>query len=350
MSAENEDHVSGRPDIRLHNLEVGYRTTGLKKQKIYGPVNLELRVAEMIGIIGRNGIGKSTLLRTVAGLQAQVGGEVLIDGIEINRLSADQRAKKISYVSTEHVNLPQITVLELIALGRLPHTGWFGNLNKAGLLKVYEAAELTGVMHLIEKSIHALSDGERQKVMISRALAQDTPVIILDEPTAFLDLPSRYEVLRILSELTVKNRKTVLFSTHDLTMAMDISDKIWLMTGEDICEGAPEDLLISKVFRKLFLNSPAEFDQQSSTFRFKKEFKNEVALSGTKNFRTITSKAMERIGFRISEHESCKFKITIKEINESPCWHYNDNNTAHTFHTLYDLATYMKSINDSLII
>jgi iron complex transport system ATP-binding protein len=333
------------PSIKLKDLQIGYRTALKDDKAVFGPLNVEIRQAEMVGIIGRNGIGKSTLLRTIAGLQTQLKGEVFINGIANNRITTKELARMVSFVSTEPVHAQHIRVSELVALGRFPHTGWLGKLNPSDKKAVLKAVEQTGVNHLMHKPIHELSDGERQKVMISRALAQDTPIIILDEPTAFLDLPARYEILRILNDLTLNDDKTILFSTHDLSIALDVADKLWLMAENDIFQGAPEDLLISKVFRKLFLNSPAEFDAKTSTFRFRRELKREVIIQGEKKYRLLTKRAMERIGFQTNEESTSGFKVVIFEQDEKPQWQLSHNESKLIFDSIYTLAAHLKNIH-----
>ncbi len=260
-SGQSNEHT-----IELKDLHIGYHSALKGRKEVFGPVNAVISPAEMVGIIGRNGVGKSTLLRTIAGLQHPLNGNLIIDNSDYNRISLKDRARLISYVSTESIQAYQIRVNELVAMGRFPYTGWLGRLNDADKKAIDRAVELTGVGHLLSKPLHELSDGERQKAMIARALAQDTAIIILDEPTAFLDLPARYEILRILSNLARETKKTVLFSTHDLSIAIDVADKLWVMADNDISQGAPEDLLINAVFRKLFLNSPAEFDPVNFDF------------------------------------------------------------------------------------
>ena len=339
-----ENSTFSRHHIRLDNLQIGYRTAMNKEKAVFGPISVEITHAEMIGIIGRNGIGKSTLLRTIAGLHPQLHGKVFMDGIENARIPAKEMARLISFVSTESIGAQHLRVSELVALGRFPYTGWLGRLNEADRRIIHEAIELTGIGHLWQKTIQELSDGERQKVMIARALAQDTPVIILDEPTAFLDLPSRYDILRILYDLTIIHNKTILFTTHDLAIAMEVADKLWLMAEGNLYEGAPEDLLITKVFRKLFLNSPAEFDTKTASFRFRKEFKKEVVLRGEKKYRSLTRKAMERIGFGTSDEGNCIYEIFIEEQNETPAWQLISNGTFLNFTSIYTLATYLKNL------
>ncbi len=331
--------------IRLEDLLIGYRTSGNRESVVFGPVNAEISNAEMIGIIGRNGIGKSTLLRTIAGLHPQLRGRVLFDGIDNTRIPAKERARLVSFVSTESVGPQHIKVAELIGMGRFPYTGWFGKLAESDIEMVQKAVELTNITHLVKKSVHELSDGERQKVMIARALAQDTPIIILDEPTAFLDLPARYDILRILNDLTLFHSKTILFTTHDLTIAVDVADKLWLMAEGSLYEGAPEDLLINKVFRKLFLNSPVEFDPRTASFHFRREFKKEIAIHGEKKYRQLTKRAMERIGLRTIEEGTTAFEININEKDDFPSWELLYNEASLKFDSIYSLAAYIKNIH-----
>jgi iron complex transport system ATP-binding protein len=340
-----DNNITYAHSISLEDLQVGYRTALKKERIVFGPVNVQISHAEMVGIIGRNGIGKSTLLRTIAGLHGQLSGRVVIDGIESTRIPAKDLARLISYVSTESVGPQYLRVDELVSMGRFPYTGWLGKLSTSDMQIVQEAAELTGVISLMQKPAHELSDGERQKVMIARALAQDTPIIILDEPTAFLDLPARYDILRILNNLTLIHNKTILFTTHDLNIAMDVADKLWLMAEGNLYEGAPEDLLINKVFRKLFLNSPAEFDAKTATFRFLREFSKEVTIHGEKKYRQLTKKAMERIGFRTVDDGTTAFEITINEKDDYPVWELRCNDTNLKFNTIYALATHLKNLH-----
>jgi iron complex transport system ATP-binding protein len=329
--------------ITLKNLHIGFHTPLKNDKTIFGPVDAEVCHGEMVGIIGRNGIGKSTLLRTIAGLQPQLNGEILINGIKNHRVKLKEMAKMISFVSTEQVFVRQIKVGELVAIGRFPHTNWYGKLNDLDKSAIDAAVDQTGIGSLLPKLIHELSDGERQKVMIARALAQDTPVIILDEPTAFLDLPARFEILRILNDLTLKHDNTVLFSTHDLSIAMDVADKLWIMAENQIFQGAPEDLLISKVFRKLFLNSPAEFDVKTFTFRFKRELKRIITLGGDKKYRLLTKRAMERIGFQVADDSGHGKSVFLHELNGFPSWQLIEDDHELEFDSIYGLTRYLKT-------
>jgi iron complex transport system ATP-binding protein len=344
---ENNSLTTGNI-IKLQNLEIGYRSSGGREAAVFCPLSVEINHSEMVGLIGRNGIGKSTLLRTIAGILKPLKGNVLIRDQKISQFSGNELARLVSYVSTEHIGNMHIKVHELIALGRFPYTGWFGRLDYVSRQKISDAAEQTNVTHLMQKPAHELSDGEQQRVMIARALAQDTPIIILDEPTAFLDLPARYVILKILNELTQRNHKTILFSTHDLSVAMEVADKLWLMAEGEIFQGAPEDLLISKVFRKLFINSPAEFDIRSSSFRFKKELRNEISIHGDEKYRLLTKRAMERIGLKTSLKDVEDIEIIICETGDTPTWILKQKELKHSFDSIYALTSFLKNSDQNM--
>ncbi len=335
-----------KQSIILADLTVGFHAPLGKDVTLFGPVNALAMQGEMIGLIGRNGIGKSTLLRTITGLQPHLHGKIFFNGTENNRIKLKMLARLISFVSTEPVYAPQLIVRELIAMGRFPHTGWLGRLDHDDKRAIDAAIDLAGVSLLLKKPLFELSDGERQKVMIARALAQDTPMVILDEPTAFLDLPARFEILSILHNLAREKDKTVLFSTHDLSIAADIADKLWIMADNQIHQGAPEDLLISDVFRKLFLNSPAEFDWKTSSFRFRRELIRRIVLSGDPKYMLITKRAMERIGFQTIEGEMCELTVDVQEHNGLPVWRLITSDSVTEFETIYALAAKLKSVRN----
>jgi len=328
--------------LKLDNLFIGYNSGSLKKkQKVFGPMNMEIRQPELVGIIGRNGIGKSTLLRTVCGLQPALGGFVSIQGSEVRHIHKSAMAKLISYVSTDQVRVANLRVVELVSMGRFPYTNWFGKLTNEDRIIIGAAIEHTGIKNLLYKPVHQLSDGERQKVMIARALVQDTPVIILDEPTAFLDLQARHEVLRLLNNLSRKNKKLILFSTHDLSIAMDEVDKLWLMTDEGMYEGAPEDLLINQVFRKLFLNSAIAFDEKSMAFKFRREYSGTITIRADEPFSSMARNAMERIGIETVDEGLSDYTLTFKRINETTEWYLTGKNINSNFSSLYDLVAFI---------
>ncbi len=330
--------------LKLLDLQVGYEQHANTKEGIvYGPLNTEIHTPEMIGIIGRNGIGKSTLLRTLTGIQHPISGTIVIRGQEISKISRSDRARLISYVSTEAVHVQNLRVMELVSLGRFPYTNWFGKLTGIDHDIIDDSIEQTGINHLLEKPVYQLSDGERQKVMIARALAQDTPVIILDEPTAFLDLPARHETIRLLNNLSRHKNKLIIFSTHDLSIAMDEVDKLWLMTDEGLLEGAPEDLLMSQGFRKLFNNSDLDFDARTLAFRFSRDLKRRVKILADEKYIVFTRKAMERIGFKTTKNEITDYTITVVSDNALPVWQVDGPDLHRSFNSIYQLTSFFRN-------
>ena len=213
--------------INLKSVSIGY-----KKYVVLSDLNAEISAGEMLCLIGQNGCGKSTLLRTMAGLQAPLAGVCRINGQDVNALNVNDRAKLISLALTDKIEVENFTVFDLVSAGRYPHTDWLGNLTDNDKQIIRHAIELTGISHKQNSFLSELSDGEKQRAIIAKALAQSTPIIILDEPTAHLDLPNRIKTMSLLKKLSREQGKTILLSTHELDLAMQHADKIWLMTGD----------------------------------------------------------------------------------------------------------------------
>mgnify|MGYP003356761457 FL=1 len=209
-------------NITLEQLSVGYKGF----PPVVSNINVEIKSGELTCLIGSNGIGKSTLLKTLTGFLPKLSGRLLLDGRDINMLSQRERAKYISIVLTYKSDVQNLSVTEMVGMGRMPYTGFWGNLNANDQTIVAEAIEMVGIEHLKNRMIQTLSDGERQKVMIAKALAQQTPVILLDEPTSFLDFPSKVEMLQLLHRLAKETNKVVFLSTHDLELALRIADRL----------------------------------------------------------------------------------------------------------------------------
>ena len=209
-------------NITLEQLSVGYKGF----PPVVSNINVEIKSGELTCLIGSNGIGKSTLLKTLTGFLPKLSGRLLLDGRDINMLSQRERAKYISIVLTYKSDVQNLSVTEMVGMGRMPYTGFWGKLNTSDQTIVAEAIEMVGIEHLKNRMIQTLSDGERQKVMIAKALAQQTPVILLDEPTSFLDFPSKVEMLQLLHRLAKETNKVVFLSTHDWELALRIADRL----------------------------------------------------------------------------------------------------------------------------
>lgn len=227
--------------VRLENLSIGYRGKSSVKEVACG-INSSLFAGELTCLIGPNGVGKSTLMRTVCAFQEKLGGNIFIDGKELEAYPDKELSKKIGVVLTHRPQIQNMNVEELVALGRSPYTGFWGKLEKEDRKIVSDAISLIGIDNLRSRMIQNLSDGERQKVMIAKAIAQQTPIICLDEPTAFLDFPSKIETMQLLKKLAKENGKTIFLSTHDLELTLQLADRIWLMQKGNITIGTPEEV------------------------------------------------------------------------------------------------------------
>lgn len=227
--------------LEIHGLDIGYG----ENKKLSQNINLSLESGQLIGLVGQNGVGKSTFIRTICGLQPRLKGHILLGGNEISSQKAKAIAKKISVVLTGRPDSLNLSVIELVALGRHPHSGWLGNLGKEDLDKIEDAITQMEINYLAQKRLFELSDGQLQKVMIARALAQDTELIILDEPTSHLDLKNKIEVLSLLKKIA-STGKGVLISTHEIQLSSKSCDTFWCMDfGKDMLIGEPKKLIES---------------------------------------------------------------------------------------------------------
>lgn len=229
-------------------------------------ITITLKEGQLTALVGANGIGKSTLLRTLTGLQKPLTGDVLLYTKNIAAYSAKELAQNLSIVLTEALPPSNLSVYELIALGRQPYTNWLGKLSANDLEKVDEAMKLTQLAHLADKKHYEISDGQLQKVLIARALAQDTPLIVLDEPTTHLDLLHKAALLKLLKKLTAETGKSILYSTHDIDLALQISDEVIVMAKESVIQDSPEKLLSTTIFDTLFNDSDVVFDAAKKGF------------------------------------------------------------------------------------
>ena len=257
--------------IEIRNLSIGYKTKNNINFVAKG-IHSTLYSGELTCLLGANGVGKSTLLRTLSCFQPKLEGEVFIQDKEVELYSNKELSKTIGVVLTEKVEAHDMTVVELVGMGRIPYTGFWGGLNKEDKKIVKEAISLVKIEKLADRPVQTLSDGERQKVMIAKALAQETPIIFLDEPTAFLDFPSKVEIMKILHNLSRQTDKTIFLSTHDLELALQTADKLWLMSKKDgITAGSPSELIENRSLENFFLCDDVIFDREAGLFRVNKQ-------------------------------------------------------------------------------
>lgn len=251
--------------LQAAKISIGYTSKKIKNI-IASNINLSLEKGKLIALIGANGIGKSTLLRTITGIQKTISGTVLLKGKNIHELDALTLAQNLSVVLTEKLPPSNLTVWEIIALGRQPYTNWIGKLTDYDIAKVNEAIELTQIGHLTSRKHYEISDGQLQIVLIARALAQDTPLIILDEPTTHLDLLHKVVLFKLLKKLTQETGKCILFSTHDIDMAIQLSDEIIIMTPENVIQDQPCNFILKGIFNTLFQDEHIVFDSEKGKF------------------------------------------------------------------------------------
>ena len=258
--------------VRLTDLSIGYQT---KKQVTVVAEHLDAAIhsGELTCLLGRNGIGKSTLLRTLSAFQPALGGKILLrnsensEYSEISEYSDKQLSRLVGVVLTEKPDVRNMTIEELVGMGRSPYTGFWGTLHADDHRIVNEAIALVGIESLKGRFIHTLSDGERQKVMIAKALAQQTSIIYLDEPTAFLDFPSKVEVMQLLHRLAQEQQKTIFLSTHDVELSLQLADCIWLMEPGKLNVGNPRQLADNGVLSRFIEHKGIQFNAQTLTIR-----------------------------------------------------------------------------------
>ncbi len=254
--------------LETRNLKIGYRKKH-QETVIASGINIDVRKGELVAVIGVNGVGKSTFLRTLSGIQPALAGEVLINGENRNLFSSEKLATLISLVLTEQPLSKNLGVAELVALGRQPYTNWIGSLSAEDRRKVTKALQLVNIENIQHKKCYELSDGQLQKVLIARALAQDTPIMILDEPTSHLDMYHKAQVLKLLKQLSVQTGKAILFATHEINLALELCDRIILMKPEGVLEGSPEELIQKGAFQTIFPSDLIFFDSSTRSFRIK---------------------------------------------------------------------------------
>lgn len=256
--------------IETKNLHIGYRQNK-SVLTIQKQISIQLHKGEFVGILGKNGIGKSTLLRTLTGVQDAISGGVFIQGKSIKSYNLKELSSLMSLVLTERLPESQLTVYELVALGRQPYTNWIGRLEKKDIEKINWALEETETMSLANKHFYELSDGQLQRVLIARALAQDTPIILLDEPTAHLDMHHTIKIFKLLKKLSKETNKTIIITTHEVNLAIKSADQLILLTDKEVVAGNKKVLIESNSFDHLFSSEIVNFNSSLEQFIVTKE-------------------------------------------------------------------------------
>ena len=250
--------------IRFQDLTLGYGSRILIEK-----LSTRVKPGELTALVGRNGTGKSTLLRAIAGLGEILSGDIILADKSINKLSTAERASTISFVTTDKVRIANLRCRDVVALGRAPYTNWIGRMQKQDEEIVMRSMELVGMGDYADKTMDRMSDGECQRIMIARALAQQTPIILLDEPTAFLDMPNRYELCTLLRRLAHEEQKCILFSTHELDIALELCDSIALISPPQLHLLPTDEMVKSGHIERLFTSGIVNFDPATRSVSIK---------------------------------------------------------------------------------
>ncbi len=320
------------------DLTIGY-SSRRRCVRVMEHLSVSAGAGELVALIGRNGAGKSTLLRTLVSLQPPIEGTIRLNGRDLQTIGSTLLPRIVSFTSTEPVAERNITVREAVSLGRFPYTNWIGTMTAADRRAVDLALEDTGMLAFAGRRLDSISDGERQRTLIARSLAQDTDLLVMDEPTAFLDLPSRYSIVSLLRKLTREKGKCVVYSTHDLDTALNEADRIWLMHGDGITEGAPEDLILSGTIAHAFESPLLSFSSKEGTFSFVRGKRSGIALEGDPPALSLTEKALGRCGYTVDQKASVK--IMVKREKEGWQWTLTEGSEIRCYYTLYDLMVHL---------
>ncbi len=290
------------PVIHIEGLEIGYRDKSGSSVQLLPPIELALYEGDFIALMGPNGAGKSTLLRTLAGMHSPLSGKIFLKNKDIARFDKREMSKMVGIVLTDRIDDFFLTVYDVVCMGRYPYTGFWGELKPNDHEIVMHCLQMVGMQNLAKRTMLSLSDGERQKVMIAKALAQDTPIIMLDEPAAFLDYPSKIELMHLLQQLAHEDGKTILFSSHDLELALSSADRLWLLGRDKVVQdGIPEQLILDGFIGDYFNRSDLHFNAESGKFFRSKPAGISVQIKGEGIRAYWMKQAVLRKGYSISD-------------------------------------------------
>lgn len=328
-----------------NTLKISELLTGYKKGRpvVARPFSAITEPGQIIGIIGRNGSGKTTLLRTICCLLEPLSGKIFFDDRNVESMSPIERAKSISYIMANNSMIPDIPVYDVVSMGRFSGTGWVKaqDVNDRTICK--RAIAKTGIEHLLNKQFQSISDGEKQRALFAMALAQNTPVMLFDEPAAFLDIPARNRIYNIMHDLSRSDEKTVIFSTHDTRRAIEICDIIWAFTEDSVESGPPELLGMNNVFGNIFSGDNLTFDTEKMDFVQKNSANTvPIAIKGSGNRSQWTVSLLERLGFDPKCNIPAPISVIINENDES--WTIQKNDVTFTTSSFAEFTGKMKSL------
>ena len=330
--------------IETRELAVGYNAGRRKEICLGKQLNLNLCHGEVTSLLGSNGAGKSTLLRTLAGFQPAIKGSVIIEGRDRAKIGQKELSRLIGVVLTEKSTAGTLRVRELVSLGRHPYTGFFGMLKSHDHKIIDRAMQQVGIKHKAESYIAEISDGERQKAMIAKVLAQECPIILLDEPTAFLDVTSRIELMILLRELAVAEKKSILLSTHDIELALTLSDQLWLLKRDcGVACGTPEDLVLDNTIGEYFEKKDICFDTFTGrlTYTTRNEKKAYIESDGVKAY--WLANAVKKLGYVVSDVPG-KTVLNIKWLSSDTAINLRlPNGKEESFALIGELVNFLKA-------
>ena len=335
--------------ISTNDLAIGYIDPKRGRHVLHSGINVKLNAGEFACLLGPNGSGKSTLLHTLCGFIPALGGDVFIGDSLVTSISNKEMSRLVSVVLTERIEVANMTVFDLVSLGRSPYTGFFGQMKSRDVKKVKEAIAAVGLNDFEDRPLTQMSDGERQKALIAKALVQETPLIVLDEPTAFLDLPSRIELMDLLRKLSHERNKGILLSTHDLDLALQMADKIWLLAkGKKMESGTPEDLVLTNEFRRFFEREGILFDNSTGQFTVDKRNLKSIRVIGKGIEYKWVSRALARKGFEASDNSYSDIEVEIRSDGTPEYLVTGPSGKTHKLRTIEDLLEQIDQENNSL--
>lgn len=324
-------------------MSLGYRQ-GKELSVILEGLNLQVHSSQLIGLIGENGAGKSTLLKSIMGMIPVLQGDLKIMDSDIHSLSPRKKARLIAYVEAS-ANLPgNLRVHEVVAYGRYPYSSLLGKPDKKAKEKMRDAMQQMNVLQFADRQLHQLSDGEKQRCMIARAIAQDTPVIMLDEPAAHLDIANRYELMQMLRRLAEEQGKSIIMSSHDLDIVLNFTDKIWLIHERNIIAEVPEDLVVSGNIELLVGASELNFSMENAKFELPVSTRGVICLKGEGHIFQWTKRALTRIGFDVKCNKSEGVNVIVKVHSDDLLWEVQfSKDNSETVHSIECLIESLKS-------
>ena len=325
--------------VQTVDLAIGYKTRNARQVVLDG-LNLTAQAGEMVCLLGTNGTGKSTLLRTLARIQPALSGSVKIDGVDLGQLSQMELARCIGVVLTERVMVGALTARRVVELGRYPYWDWSGRMTQTDHDVVDWAIESVGASHLASRDSMSLSDGERQRFMIARALAQEPSILLLDEPTAFLDVPSRVDLMGLLRRLARDEQLAIVVSTHDLELALRMADTLWLVApGKRLTSGTPEDAILAGSVAEAFEAESIRFHPEERAFRLVADTRGYAIVRGDGLNAVLAAAALEREGYQIVSQAADALIVTVER--EATSWEVTMGSSHHSgvsFASLAELA------------